>query len=32
MAPMVIDNSMVDDKDFMRILGFFRPELVSVKK
>ena len=32
MAPAVVDSSMVDGKDFMRILGFFRPELVPVKK
>ena len=31
MAPLVIDRSMVDSKDFMRVLGFFRPELVGVK-
>jgi hypothetical protein len=27
MAPAVVDSTMVDSRDFMRILGFFRPDL-----
>jgi hypothetical protein len=26
MAPVVIDSTMVDGRDFMRVLGFYRPE------
>ncbi len=29
MAPFAVDASMVDPDDFMRVLRFFRPELVS---
>jgi hypothetical protein len=29
MAPVTIDSSMVDGKEFMRVLGYFRPELVG---
>ncbi len=32
MAPAVVDSTMVDGKDFMRILSFFHPELQPVKK
>ena len=32
MAPAVIDSTMVDGKDFMRILGFFRPDLQPVTR
>jgi hypothetical protein len=29
MAPFAVDSTMVDADDFMRVLRFFRPELVS---
>ena len=29
MTPAIVDSTMVDSKEFMKILGFFRPELVS---
>jgi len=32
MAPVTVDSTMVDGKDFMRILGYFRPELVTTKR
>ena len=26
MAPVIVDSTMVDGRDFMRILSFYRPE------
>jgi hypothetical protein len=32
MAPAIVDSTMVDSKEFMKVLGFFRPELITAKK
>ena len=32
MPPAVVDSTIVDSKEFMKILAFFRPELVTAKK
>ena len=29
MSPVVVDSTMVDGRDFMRILSFYRPELAA---
>ena len=29
MSPVVVDSTMVDGRDFMRILRFYRPDLAA---
>jgi hypothetical protein len=29
MAPVTVDSTMVDGREFMKILGFYRPELAQ---
>ena len=29
MPPVIVDSTMVDGRDFMRILSFYRPELAA---